>query len=170
MKGRKWREIEGGQESREGGNQAGNQPLYEDPGSHTPDIRPIGIGVVMRRIAAKTVTRFLKNDIQLAAGTLQTCSGTDSGIEAATHAMKLLFEEEECEAVLLIDAKNAFNSLNRQVALNIIEANCPAFHSFIKNCYKAPTKLFVVDNSNKEVILSEKGATQGDPSAMAELV
>ena len=63
-------------------------PLDKDPGSENPEIRPIGIGEVLRRIASKTVTRFLKNDIQLSAGALQTCSGTESGIEAAIHAMK----------------------------------------------------------------------------------
>ena len=82
--------------------------------------------------------------------------------------MKAHYEEEECEAVLLIDAKNAFNSLNRQVALHSIRERCPAFHCFLKNCYKNPTELFVVDGDrNKEVILGSEGATQGDPSAMA---
>ena len=143
-------------------------PLDKDPGSESPEIRPIGIGEVLRRIASNAVTRFLKNDIQLAAGALQTCSGTESGIEAAIHAMKAHYEEEECEAVLLIDAKNAFNSLNRQVALHSIRERCPAFHCFLKNCYKNPTELFVVDGDrNKEVILGSEGATQGDPSAMA---
>ncbi len=105
----------------------------------------------------------------MAAGALQTCSGTESGIEAAIHAMKQLFEEEESEAVLLIDAKNAFNTLNRHVALNTIQEICPAFHSFLKNCYKEPTELFVIDRTKnkKEIIYSEEGATQGDLSAMA---
>ena len=44
----------------------------------------------------------------MAAGSLQTCSGTESGIEAAIHGMKAIFEDEDCEAVLLINAKNAF--------------------------------------------------------------
>ena len=122
----------------------------------------------MRRIAAKTVTKFLRNDIQLAAGALQTCSGTESGIEAAIHAMRQQYDEDECEAVLLIDASNAFNSLNRQVALHTIRERCPSFHCFLKNCYKNPTELYVVDsNRNKEKILGSEGATQGDPSAMA---
>ena len=143
-------------------------PLDKDPGSENPEIRPIGIGEVLRRIASKTVTRFLKNDIQLSAGALQTCSGTEFGIEAAIHAMKEHYDQEECEAVLLIDAKNAFNSLNRQVALHTIRERCPAFHSFLNNCYKSPTELFVVDeNRNKDIIFGSEGATQGDPAAMA---
>ena len=113
-------------------------PLDKDPGSESPEIRPIGIGEVLRRIAAKAVTRFLKNEIQMAAGTLQTCSGTESGIEAAIHAMKLQYDEDDCEAVLLIDAKNAFNSLNRKVALHTIRERCPAFYSFLNNYSYSP--------------------------------
>ena len=80
--------------------------------------------------------------------------------------MKILFDEEE--AVLLIDAKNAFNSLNRQVALNTIREICPTFHTFLNNCYKNATQLLVVDsNRQKELILGAEGATQGDPAAMA---
>ena len=83
-------------------------PLDKEPGSIVPAIRPIGIGEVIRRVVAKAVTRILKVDIQMAAGSLQTCSGTESGIEAAIHGMKAIFEDEDCEAVLLINAKNAF--------------------------------------------------------------
>ena len=104
----------------------------------------------------------------MAAGTLQTCSGTESGIEAAIHAMKLQYDEDDCEAVLLIDASNAFNSLNRKVALHTIRKRCPAFYSFLNNCYKIPTELYVVDSDrNKEMIHGSEGATQGDPAAMA---
>ena len=143
-------------------------PLDKEPGAKKPEIRPIGIGEVLRRITAKAVTRFLKSDIQLAAGALQTCSGTESGIEAAVHAMKLQFEQENCEAVLLIDASNAFNSLNRHVALHTVRELCPSFHCFLENCYKSPTELFVVDqDKNKEIIRGGEGATQGDPCAMA---
>ena len=104
----------------------------------------------------------------MAAGSLQTCSGTESGIEAAIHAMKNIYEDEDCEAVLLIDAKNAFNTLNRKVALHNIRELCPTFHCFLLNCYQAPTNLYMVDNNGeKETIKGAEGATQGDPAAMA---
>ena len=56
-------------------------PLNKNPG-----VRPIGVGEVLRRIIGKAVTRLLKRDIVEAAGALQTCSGVESGIEAAVHA------------------------------------------------------------------------------------
>ena len=39
------------------------------------------------------------------------------GCEAAVHAMKQIFDLSEVDGVLLVDAKNAFNELNRQVTL-----------------------------------------------------
>ena len=141
-------------------------PLKKNP----QGIRPIGVGEVLRRITAKAVTRFLKQDIQVAAGTLQTCSGIQAGIEAAVHAMKSIFDEEGTEATLLIDATNAFNSMNRVVALHNIKVLCPTFHRFLANSYQCPLRLYVCSGNNStppQCILSEEGATQGDPAAMA---
>ena len=50
-------------------------------------------------------------------GTLQTCAGMESGIEGAIHAVKRGWDEPGCEAVLLVDADNALNRINRKVSL-----------------------------------------------------
>ena len=82
-----------------------------------PGVRPIGIGEVIRRILGKAVLATIGNEIQEAAGALQVCAGHQAGSEAAVHAMRSVFEDASSEAVLLVDASNAFNSLNRKVAL-----------------------------------------------------
>ena len=56
-------------------------------------IRPVGVGECLRRIIDKTITGLLKEDIIHAVGTLQTCAGLESGIEAAIHAVKKSFED-----------------------------------------------------------------------------
>ena len=89
-----------------------------------PGVRPIGIGDTARRIIAKAVLSVVKLDIQEASGCLQMCGGQISGIEAAVHAVRTAFETDDNEAVLLVDATNAFNSLNRQVALHITSEVC----------------------------------------------
>ena len=91
-------------------------------------LRPIGIGEVLRRIIGKSVTKVLKKDIQMACGTMQTCSGIASGIDAAIHCMKKVFEEDWCEGVILIDADNAFNRLNRKQALSTMSRICPSLY------------------------------------------
>ena len=113
----------------------------------------------------KCINRLLKTDIQLASGTLQTCAGLESGIEAVIHAMKTTFEKEECKVVMLVDADNAFNRLNRNVALTNIKQICPPVYQYLENSYNTSSKLYLKDGS---FILSKEGVTQGDKLAMAK--
>ena len=85
-----------------------------------PGVRPIGICKTARRIISKAVLSVAKADLQEAAGSLQLCAGQIARIEAAVHAMKEAFLNDETKAVLLVDASNAFNSLNRGAALHNI--------------------------------------------------
>ncbi|KAL5266795.1 hypothetical protein ACHWQZ_G003996 [Mnemiopsis leidyi] len=85
-------------------------PLDKNPG-----VRPIGIGEILRRIIGKCVTWSIKEDIESSAGGLQTCAGHKAGVEAAIHAIHDTYKEDECEGLLLVDASNAFNSLNRKM-------------------------------------------------------
>lgn len=127
-----------------------------------PGVRPIGIGDMARRIIAKSVLVIARGDIQDAAGSLQLCAGQIAGCEAAVHSVREGFQEESTEAALLVDASNAFNSLNRLSALHNIRHLCPSMATILVNCYRAPTDLFI----DGDVILSQEGITQGDPLAM----
>ena len=77
------------------------------------------------------------------AGPLQLCAGQDAGCEAAIHAMHTIFQEENTDAVILIDASNAFNNLNRSVALLNIQHVCPTIATILINCYCDEANLFV---------------------------
>ena len=61
-----------------------------------------------------------RGDIQDTAGSVQLCAGQIAGVEAAVHAVQESFQQDATEAVLLVDASNAFNSLNRDAALHKI--------------------------------------------------
>ena len=89
----------------------------------------------------------VKPVIQEASGCLQTCVGQISGIAAAVHTVRTIFESDDNEAVLLVDATNAFNSRNRQVALHNIKSLCPPLATILINTYRDPTKLFVDGNN-----------------------
>ncbi len=127
-----------------------------------PGVRPIGIGDTARRIIAKAVLTIISTDIQEATGCRQMCGGQISGIEAAVHAARSAFESTKAEAILLVDATNAFNALNRKVALQNMRRLCPPIATILINSYRNTTELFV----DGEVILSQEGTTQGDPLAM----
>ena len=133
-----------------------------------PGVRPVGVGEILRRLVGKVVMGCIRKDIIKSAGPLQTCSGLKAGIEASIHAMREMFEEEGAEAVLLVDAENAFNNLNRKAALHNIKQICPSFYQYLANTYQLPAKLLIVDqNGCNDDILSEEGSTQGDVPAMA---
>ena len=126
-------------------------------------VRPIGIGEVLRRIIGKAIVAEIKTDVAECAGSLQLCAGQKAGCEAAAHAMRDIFAEEETDAVLLVDATNAFNCLNRQALLHNIKYLCPTLATYVRNCYGTPARLFVAGGAE---ISSSEGTTQGDPVAM----
>ena len=78
--------------------------------------------------------------------------------------MRKIYEDEETEAILLVDAANAFNALNRKAALHNVQYICPELSTFVKNIYSNDAELFL-PNTN-EVIYSREGTTQGGPESM----
>ena len=132
-------------------------PLNKHPG-----VRPIGVCEVIRRILGKAILGVVADDVRSAAGPLQLCCGQDAGCEAAVHAMRAVFDEDNTEGILLIDASNAFNNLNRRVALFNIQYTCPAIAKALINCYRGSSSLFIEGRT----LLSNEGTTQGDPLAM----
>ena len=95
------------------------------PVNKNQGLRPIGVGEVLRRIIGKVIVSVVRNDIISSVGSLQVCAGHEAGCAAEIHAMHTIFEDEKTEAVLLVDAANAFNSVNRQVFLHNISIICP---------------------------------------------
>ena len=69
---------------------------------------------------AELLAKPFLHDILETAGIFQLCAGQETGSEAAIHAMHNVFQDEQSEP-----ATNAFNSLNRQAALQNIHHLCP---------------------------------------------
>ena len=62
------------------------------------------------------------------------------------HAIRESFQDYDTEAVLLVDATNAFNALNRQVALHNISQLCPSLATISINIYRSAADLHVGDS------------------------
>ena len=121
------------------------------------------MGEVSRRIVGKCIGWVLKEDIQLAAGSLQRATGLQSGAEGAIHSIRCMFEDDRTATVILVDARNAFNSLNRQAALHNIRVICSQTATVLVNTYRRPARLIILDASD---IYSLEGTTQSDNLAM----
>ena len=78
---------------------------------------------------------------------------------SAVYAVRSVFNHNDSDAILLVDATNAFNSLNCSVALHNIQQLCPPLARILINTYRSPASLFV----SGDTILSEKGTTLAMP-------
>ena len=133
-------------------------PLDKNPG-----LRPIGTGEILRRIANKVAVSHIREDIISVVGSLKVCAGQETGCESLVHAMHEIYEDQLSEAVLLVDASNAFNTINRNAFLHNITIKCPLLARYARNCYYANIRLFIIGRAE---IQSMEGTTQGDPTAM----
>ena len=129
-----------------------------------PGIRPIAVGEVHRRIICKAVMKVIEWDVRKVTAPLQLCVGIPSACEAAVHSMEKALMQQDVQGLLLVDASNAFNSLNRQAALHNVPIICPALGRVFANTYSTPSRLFV---SGGGEVRSREGTCQGDPLAMA---
>ena len=86
---------------------------------------------------------MLRQDILDTSGCLQLCAGKRGGCEAAVHAMRDIFEDVESKAMLLVNASNAFNSLNGNSALLNMFKLCPSFATILTNIYHMASSLFI---------------------------
>ena len=105
-------------------------------------------------------------DLEDVCGVTQLCSGLRAGMEGAIHAVCELFDRHSDDGwgVLLVDAKNAFNSVNRVAALWNARVLWPRCSRFLFNTYRGYARLFV--QGSDQVLLSKEGVTQGDPLSM----
>ena len=97
-------------------------------------LRPMGDGEVLRQIADKVIVTHAREGIVASVGSLQVCPGHEAGCKSFIHAMGTVYEEQSAEAVLLVDASNAFSSVNRNAFLHNVE----------KNCYSLSNRLFII--------------------------
>ena len=65
------------------------------------------------------------------------CAGQKGGIEAAIHAIKEIYSEKKYEGLLMVEASNAFNSLNCKVAMK----NLSSFVLTCHNTLRTPIKM-----------------------------
>jgi hypothetical protein len=126
-------------------------------------VRPIGVGEIWRRLCGKIAVQRLRLRIQTVCGNRQLGAGFPGGCEAAVHAAQEMFDDDTVEVMVLVDAENAFNRVNRAGALDTIEEMDEHLGPLFRNFYPASTPLWLPDGS---VVYSREGSTQGCPLGM----
>ena len=58
--------------------------------------------------------------------------------------MNKMYNEEKTHAVLLVDGKNAFNSLTKQSFLHNAPYFCPSISTFVESYHNAPPRPFIL--------------------------
>ena len=128
-------------------------PLDKQLGVH-----PIDIEEVPRHIVTKTVLCLVDLDIREACSALQVCAGCKGGCKAAVHVIRQLFHDPCLETVLLVDASNAYDFVNRQAALNNILRLYPPLGQILINTYQSPVRLIIPGGGG---LVSTEATTQG---------
>ena len=66
------------------------------------------------------------------------------GKKLVVSPLYMQYEDQTCEAVLLADASNTFNLINRNVFLHNVTNICPTIAIGVKNCYSTHSQLFII--------------------------
>ena len=125
-------------------------------------LRSTGVSESLRRIIRKDVDLAIKEEVISSVKSLQVCAGHEAGCEAAIHAMDSMFKDENTDAALLIDAKNAFNLVNREAFIRNFKITFLTFAKTVSNCYSSLSSLFHIGGDE----LKSEGATEGDTIAI----
>ena len=136
-----------------------------------PGVRPIGIGNIERRFIAKCVIAEAGPAATQAAGTTQLAVGLPAGIEGAIHAAREHWDAQADQpdfGFLQIDAKNAFNELDRTMMLYVTRYLWPHGARYAYNCYKHWSVVLFHDPTSgiATKIFSATGVVQGCPLSM----
>ena len=82
-------------------------------------------------------------------------------LEKDLEARHELIAADDTDAVLLIDASNAINALNRAAALHNIRVLCLVIAAYVINTYRQPARLFT--KKKKEDRVSGRNTTGRSP-------
>ena len=123
-------------------------------------VRPIAIGCILRRLAAKAIGSQLKSRMGDLLAPRQLGYGTPHGCEVVVHAVRMyLHHLSPDNAILKLDFSNAINTIHRDIMLKAVQDLAPELLCFMHSVYSAPSTLFWKD----ECLLSYEGVQQGDP-------
>ena len=125
-------------------------------------VRPIAIGSILRRLAARLLLARDRSEVEAALGKAQY-GFTPSGRESIMVQINTLLDLHPDWVVAGLDIKNAFNTVSRLALLEECRTRLPQLFPLARACYADASTLFYRDDDGPHNIDSASGSQQGDP-------
>ena len=127
---------------------------------NTGGLRPIAIGLTLRRLAAKCCVGSISAFAKRFFSPHQLGVGIQGGCEAVVHTARRFAQHLPADNVIVkLDFSNAFNCIHRDTMLEAVYNDFPQLYNFCHLAYSSPSTLFFGDFT----ISSQEGTQQGDP-------
>lgn len=127
-------------------------------------VRPIAIGEMFYRIAAKSILHSVA--LSSATDAMQFGAAGRGGVEPVIYRLQQLCDgdfDDGITGVSSLDFSNAFNSLNRFTLASSVYRHCPELYCCTEWAYGHHSSLVVPWDDRVELLSSEEGVRQGDP-------
>ena len=124
--------------------------------------RPIAVGEVFRRLAAKVLCQAYQDQARNYLWPLQIGVAHPLGTEVGLQvARQWCFRHRRSPNMVFVklDFANAFNTIDRELFLKEVRSIMPGLAPWVDYCYARPSKLVLGGNT----LSSESGVQQGDP-------
>ena len=129
-------------------------------------IRPVAVGTVLRRLISKAAMPLALDECRDYLQPYQLANATPCGIDAIVHRARELIRLHGGDSKLAhvaVDAKNAFNLVERQEMLEATREHIPSIARWVFYIYATEDPQLV---STGGIIASAQGTQQGDPLSM----
>ncbi|GKA94486.1 hypothetical protein Tco_0816524 [Tanacetum coccineum] len=113
-------------------------------------IRPIVVGTIRRHLVSKVCAITIGHSLDGYLDSLRFDVRVAGGSEAILHSVNRLIKacgDDVGLLILLVDFKNAFNLVDREVMLREVHLRCPAISRWVELCYSDPAKLYYEEHT-----------------------
>uniref|UniRef100_A0A0G4HJB6 Reverse transcriptase domain-containing protein n=1 Tax=Chromera velia CCMP2878 TaxID=1169474 RepID=A0A0G4HJB6_9ALVE len=142
---------------------AGGRSFALNKDAKETKIRPIVVGDVLRRWVTKAILIQYGGRFEKHLGSLQFAVKTSAGTNKLFRTVQTCLQSFPSPVLLQLDSQNAFNTCDRQAAMDELHKHFPELYSFFSLWYGAPATLFFRDKGGRlRKIQCEEGVQQGD--------
>jgi hypothetical protein len=126
-------------------------------------VRPIAMGEVFRKLVSSSIVRSRRLQIDGIMAPLQLGASHRFGLEKIVHLARATYAMKPDHDIVVLDFKNAFNSVSRTQALQQFRIHFPELFKYVDATYGWGSSLWTWADLKVQTIISDEGAQQGDP-------